>query len=252
MDGDEQQRGAGGVKSEAGKTLFVFDFDHTLIDDNSDTWIMTLCPELNLRSRLKTMRTEFPGWTKLMDHIFSLIHAQGCTKVEIIQHMKKVKLFEQAVKAVSAVHENKGANCIIVSDSNMLFIDMIIEECGVKDKISSVISNPAHFDENERLHVEHYHSHECGNCKRTPNMCKGTAVKEYLREHSGYERVVYVGDGRNDLCPCLKLTGKDVVICREGYALATELEKETSLCHAKVHTLDFVSVLGDFIVSNIL
>lgn len=240
------------MEGKVAETLFVFDFDHTLIDDNSDTWIMDLCPELNLRSQLHSLRTQYSSWTKLMDHVFSLIHEQGRTKDEIINHMKKVRLFEQALKAVSAVHESKDSNCIILSDSNTIFIDTMLEECSVKDKISYVISNPAYFDGNGRLHVQHYHSHDCKNCLRSPNLCKGKALKEYLSEHCGYKRIVYVGDGRNDLCPCLKLTSEDVVICREGYGLQTELQKESSSCCAKIHTLDFVSVLGDFIISKIL
>ena len=243
---------AGRKEGASRKTLFVFDFDHTLIDDNSDTWIMSLCPELNLMERLHTMRTEFTGWTKLMDHVFSLIHQQGRTKEDVVEHMKKVRLFEQSLKSISAVHESDNASSIIISDANVIFIDIIMEESGVKDMVGSVISNPAHFDESGRLRVEHYHSHDCNNCKRTPNLCKGKAVREYLDKNSGYDKVVYVGDGRNDLCPCLTLTGEDVVICRKGYALETELAKHISSCHAQVHVVDFTSELGDFIVSNIL
>lgn len=229
----------------------MFDFDHTLIDDNSDTFIMSLCPELKLLCDLASKRKEFGSWTKFMDHTLSLIHGQGRTNDEVVHHMKKVRLFEQAVRAVRAIKESEGTDSIIVSDSNTVFIDVILEACDEKGSFSSVITNPAYFDESGRLRVQEYHSHDCEACKRTPNLCKGRVLEEYRKQHKIYDKVVYVGDGKNDYCPCLKLTEKDVAVCREGYALA-ELLRHSTTCRAQVHTVDFVNSLGDFIVSNFL
>lgn len=231
------------------KTLFVFDFDHTLIEENSDTFILSLCPEL--LEQLQTSRRAYGSWTNFMNHAFSLIHGQGRTKEEILDHMKKIRFYEQALKSVNAIHESRTADCIIISDSNTIFIDTTLEECGAKGFFSAIFSNPAHFDVNGRLHVQAYHSHSCERCEHAPNLCKGRVLEEYRRLHTDYDRVVYVGDGRNDYCPCLTLTQKDVVICREGYALAKLLKQPTS-CRARVNTIDFVSSLGDFIVSNLL
>lgn len=243
------------TRSRAVKTLFVFDFDHTLIDDNSDTNVMSLCSELTgLTTRnLSSKRLEYGGWTKFMDHVFSLIHEQGHTKEDITKHMKEVRLYDQALDAVHALHKCEAADSIILSDSNTIFIDIILDECGVKDFFDAVITNPAHFDETGRLHVREYHAHNCDSCERTPNLCKGQAMKEYINnnEHKCYERVVYVGDGKNDYCPCLKLAEKDVVICREGYPLAERL-KHSSSCLAQVYTIDFISGLGDLIKSKLL
>ena len=262
------------------KSLFVFDFDYTLIDENSDTFVMSLCPELELKRGLASKRTEFSSWTKLMDHTLSLLHKQGCVREHIEQHMKQVKLYEQAIKALGAVHSCHDADCIIVSDSNTVFIDLILEGCGIKDLFKTIVTNPARFDEAERLHVEEYHSHGCETCKSTPNLCKGRVVEEYRQQQQrqqeqqqqqqepqqqqqgqqqqqqqqqqqwkDYDRVVYVGDGRNDYCPCSRLTEKDVVVCREGYGLAKLLEQPTSSCRATVHTIDFVASLGDLITA---
>ncbi len=57
--------------SDAGQCLFVFDFDHSLIDDNTDTWIMGVRPELRLRERLGALRRQFTCWTDLMDHMLT-------------------------------------------------------------------------------------------------------------------------------------------------------------------------------------
>ena len=145
-----------------------------------------------------------------------------------------------------------------MSDSNTFFIDTILEASGAKGFFNSVTSNAAWFEEDGRLRVQEYHSHTCSSCTRTPNMCKGRALSEYRDRNGGgdrsggsYGRVVYVGDGRNDLCPCLKLSERDVVVCREGYPLA-ELLEQSSSCRAKVYSLDFVTSLGDFVSSTLL
>ena len=233
------------------RTLFVFDFDHTLVDDNSDTWIFSLCPKLNLHEKMSSKRREFDSWTKFMDHVFSLLHQQGCTEDEITQHMKKLRLHEQGLKTLHAVHKSATADAIIISDANTFFIDTILKECGVRHMVDLIISNPARFNEKGRLHVEEYHNHHCKNCKRTPNLCKGQALTMYLESHGGYKMTVYVGDGKNDFCPTQSMNPEDVVICREGYGLASLL-KQASCGTGNVYFLDFITSLGDFISEKLL
>ena len=234
------------------RTLFVFDFDESLIDVDSCVHSTRLCPQLETEFQdLEARLQEFGGWTKLMDHCFGLVHQQGWSKHEILRHMKKVKLYCQALKAAGAVHQSDTADSIILSDSFTLLIEAILESSAATHLFSCVLTNPAWFDESEHLHVREYHTHRCTHCKATPNLCKGRALSEYRRQHQCYERVVYVGDGRNDLCPCLQLSEEDVVICREGYPLARLLRESPTSCAAQVHTLDFTSSLGDFI-SNLL
>jgi len=67
-----------------------------------------------------------------------------------------------------------------------------------------------------------------------------------------YDRVVYVGDGRNDLCPVLGLTERDVAVVRKGYPLAKALASTSANVLAALHEVDFVEDLGDFIVQNCL
>ena len=40
-----------------------------------------------------------------------------------------------------------------------------------------------------------------------------------LRKEKPYKRIVYLGDGANDLCPTLKLGHQDIVLARKGYEL---------------------------------
>jgi hypothetical protein len=50
-----------------------------------------------------------------------------------------------------------------------------------------------------------------------------TAQLRKIQAQQGYRRVVFAGDGANDVCPALALGAGDVVLAREGYALAKYL-----------------------------
>lgn len=235
------------------RALFVFDFDHTLVDDNTDTWVMKLRPDLGLEKRLRDLRRQFSCWTDLMDHIFAELHEAGCGREEVLEHMGRLTVYDQALLAFRAVGECVWADTIIVSDSNSVFIDCILQQCGVEGIPKEILTNPAYFDSSERLHVRWFHTHCCPTCTTSPNMCKGTILSDFLsQQHEPYGCVVYVGDGRGDYCPCLKMTDRDTIVCRTGYSLATMIAKAPTAVTASVNTVNFTQSLGDFLVGYCL
>lgn len=235
------------------RTLFVFDFDHTLIDDNVDTLIMSVHPNLKVRENLHSLRKEYPCWTDLMHHTAKLIYEQGVSSEELLAHIQQAKLFKQALKAVTAVGHADHADAIILSDANTLFIEHILTKCGVIQFFQSIISNPAHFDANGRLHIRHYHSHSCQHCFGSPNLCKGQVLTDYLKSRPEYSKVVYVGDGKGDFCPACRLSANDILVCRKDYFLAKKInESADHLCKASTLVVDFVECLGDTLISHCL
>jgi hypothetical protein len=73
------------------------------------------------------------------------------------------------------------------------------------------------------------HSHNCPLCPS--NLCKGREMAQLLQQQrkaaagsaaacSTRGRVVYAGDGANDICPALALGPDDVVLAKAGHALA--------------------------------
>ena len=73
-----------------------------------------------------------------------------------------------------------------------------------------------------RLVIEPRHDWEaCGahGCRLCPaNLCKGRELAVVRAAHPG-RRIVYCGDGANDLCPALALGPQDVLLARAGHAL---------------------------------
>lgn len=94
-----------------------------------------------------------------------------------------------------------------------------------------VFTNPAKINELGYMEVQCYHSHDCKQCPL--NLCKKKVLELYLTERFNggveYDRIFYVGDGGNDLCPTSSLRGHDVAMPRKGYTLEkllNKLEKE--------------------------
>ena len=221
-------------------TLVVFDFDHSFIGNNTDTWIMKLRPNLPLKRRRET-----DCWTDYMGYVFEQVQEAGCTKEEVLEFIARLVPFPGLAEALEAI-ATSGSKAIIISDSNTVFIEAILHKQGLRHYFSDIITNPAHFDESGQLRIQHCHTHSCPRCTRSPNMCKGTLLREYLSAHVTNSCVIYVGDGQGDVCPSLTLESRDTVLARKGYPLSEALSASTEL-KATLHVIDFESTLGSFL-----
>ena len=131
-------------------------------------------------------------------------------------------LLEKSVKEMSAT-------IIIISDSNTEFINHILKVKKLDHLVDRVFTNPAMWNEEELLIIEPYHHQE--SCKLSSrNLCKGQIMEDYLKDcGKAFSYICYVGDGRNDFCPSLRLSSDDVVCVREGFSLQKyihQMEKE--------------------------
>lgn len=185
----------------------------------------------------------------------------------------RLRIYSEALRALSAVQSAHHADAIIISDANSVFIECILEECGVADVFRAVFTNPASFNSEGLMTVTWHHTHSCQLCAATPHMCKGTLhvtgytsnnvcgvficvgtiLKGYLEgSDQKYSRVVYVGDGKNDLCPLLQLGKGDVGVVRKGYGLEKALARGSCDVKPTLHVVDFIHELGDVIESKCL
>jgi hypothetical protein len=69
--------------------LYAFDFDHTLLDDNSDTAIADLL-QAPIPDEINNI---FNGknWTEFMDRVMKYIAAQGVTSEQIYRRIQQLK-----------------------------------------------------------------------------------------------------------------------------------------------------------------
>ena len=112
-----------------------------------------------------------------------------------------------------------------------MFIGAGLAAAGVSECVGGVVTNGAAFEPlpgaasaeaaRYRLVVSPRHPpsappHACPLCPE--NLCKGRELAALRRRPRG-RRVVYAGDGENDVCPALGLTAGDALLVRSGRGL---------------------------------
>ena len=203
--------------SKATKVLVVWDFDWSLINENSDTWVIE---QLDFSGRVwaegeaKFRRKEL-DWTSLMDWALGELHANGHSAAAISEALAKLPVLGGALAAVKLCL-SVGAEQRILSDANTVYINTILEARNLTDAFAVVETNPASYDDSGRLHVRPHQPadvapHGCPMCPS--NLCKGAVLDGWLAALKP-ERCVYIGDGGGDFCPATRLRATDFVLAR--------------------------------------
>ncbi|GFY98436.1 pyridoxal phosphate phosphatase-related protein [Actinidia rufa] len=275
----------------AGTTVVVFDFDHTIIEDNSDTWIVE---EMGLTHLFDQLRRTLP-WTALMDRMMEELHSQEKTVDEIAECLRRVPVSPRTVSAIKKAKALPGCELRIISDANQFFIETILKHYGLFDCFLEIVTNPSIIEEGCRLKILSYHDsvsspHGCNLCP--PNLCKckevsgavedvgvgavdtfpikGRMETEILTVYGEQEalfvvekncrrlqlpssgglvieqiqasivekwkgRIIYLGDGRGDFCPSLKLGEGNYVMPRKDFPLWKKICDNRKLIKAEVH-----------------
>lgn len=200
--------------------LLVFDFDHTITDLNTDVEVQKLAPggEIPASSELRQLYSD-KGWTEFMGAVFELLHQNGTKKPEILELMANLKFTPNMQRLLEEAVDSLEATIIIISDSNSEFIHHILKEYKLSERVDKVFTNPARWTEEGKLEIGPYHHQET--CKlSTENLCKGQILEDYISESKKeFNFVCYVGDGRNDFCPSLRLSENDLTCVRKGFSL---------------------------------
>lgn len=213
--------------------VVVFDFDKTIIDCDSDNWVVD---ELGFTDLFNQLLNTMP-WNSMMDTLMKEMHEKGVKINEIVEVLKTTPIHPRIVPAIKAAHA-AGCDLRIVSDANMFFIETILDHLGLRDYFSEINTNPGYVDEQGRLRILPHHDftkspHGCTNpCP--PNMCKGLVIKRLLSEH-GNKKFIYLGDGVGDYCPSLRLRESDYLMPRKDFPVWELISKNPNLISAKTY-----------------
>ncbi|XP_073503085.1 pyridoxal phosphate phosphatase PHOSPHO2 [Phyllobates terribilis] len=219
------------------KILLVFDFDHTIVNDNSDTWIVQCAPDKKLPHVLQNSY-EKGKWTEYMGRIFTYLGEQGIREDDMKRIMIAIPYTPGMTELLHFIGQNKDRfDCVIISDSNTIFIDWILTHANVNNVFDQVFTNPATFDRFGNLTVQNFHIHHCATCPT--NLCKKKVLEEFVAKQMShgvdYSKIVYIGDGSNDLCPVTFLKKGDIAMPREGYTLQKKIAKEIELIDSSIN-----------------
>lgn len=206
--------------------LVAIDFDHTICDDNTDVVVQKLLTDETISNDVQNL-WKSSGWLAYMGKIFELLHENSVNAGQIEDAIVSIPAVVGMKELLISLHAN-GHEIIIISDSNSVFIDYWLRSRQLERVVSQVFTNPARFDNDGRLRVEAYHTqHACQ--MSAVNLCKGQILMDYIQDKhkrgENYQRIVYIGDGRNDLCPILRLSEADLACPRKDYPLVDRLNK---------------------------
>ncbi|XP_006889105.1 PREDICTED: pyridoxal phosphate phosphatase PHOSPHO2-like [Elephantulus edwardii] len=105
------------------KILLVFYFDNTVIDDNTDTSIVKCAPEKKLPVQLENSYQK-GFWTEFMGRVFKYLGEKGIREEEMKRAVTSIPFTPGMVELLSFIRKHKDKfDCIIISDSNSIFID---------------------------------------------------------------------------------------------------------------------------------
>lgn len=211
--------------------MIAFDFDHTVVDDNTDIVVRDLIGKDKISAEV-TKLYKSSGWIPYMQEIFHILHANNITKADIKVAIENIPEVAGLKSLVKRLHETGTTDIIIISDSNSTFIKYWCDHNGITDYIKRVFTNHAEFNDDGILKIQPYH-HQLTCRLSSENLCKGDVLEEFVKNEKQannviYERVLYVGDGSNDICPVLRLGGQDVGFARKGYRMQKDIDKVLS------------------------
>lgn len=229
-----QERHRNGIKIGDGdemtkyRNLVAFDFDHTVVDGNTDIVVRDLIAKDKIPEEVKFLYTS-SGWIPYMHAIFRLLHENGIRRTDMLTAIEKIPEVTGMKKLIRRLHGTRDTDVLIVSDSNSKFIDHWCRHNDVVDCVKKVFTNPAEFDANEVLNIQPFH-HQTTCSLSSVNLCKGAILEDYLQQQEEtngvtYKKIFYVGDGHNDFCPVLRLARGDVGCARKGHRLERELQE---------------------------
>lgn len=211
------------------KELVVFDFDETIVDCNSDSWVHQLAKDKKIPEKLEYYLGQ--DYFKHVQSVLAFLHKEGINEKD---YFDCLSLMPQVSGIVEPLITTLGSmkdkyDIVILSDANSFFISSYLKSIGLEDTITAVLTNPGRISDDGQLLITEYHIQDyCTLSSR--NLCKGEALRNFigkmmLDKKTVYTCVNYVGDGENDFCPSSKLSTRDRIFPRQGYTLERLCQK---------------------------
>jgi len=209
--------------TEVKKFLIVLDFDWTIVEGTC--WAVA---KKALQKRLGISKSGKNSKGLSQDNIVCLLRAHGGVEEDISKAVKRIPPTANMLPFIRSLPKLDGES-IIISDAHPFFMKTWLRSRGVLKVFNCIIGHQSDPVPKTASTTENEKDEElwCSFCSK--HMCKGLLLKEFIRvrkqEGLEFRRVVYIGDGKNDYCPVLRLRASDIVFARDGLDLHTRLMK---------------------------
>lgn len=170
------------IASTSPSHVIIFDFDYSLINVNSDTYVPEKLAPI-LEEFIKNEIKKGTQWTALMDMVVKkLYHEHHITPDQINTCLASMPYFPEIGDILRYAGQSTVDGTIrtfIVSDANTVYIENFLYGTQLYPYIYKIITNPAYYDTDGCLHIQPYVAkdqvpHGCGRCP--VNLCKGLVL----------------------------------------------------------------------------
>merc|ERR1719370_1071378 len=103
-----------------------------------------------------------------MGAVFDLLHQNGRRKQEILDLMAGLQFTPNMQRLLEEAVDTLNATIIIISDSNSEFINHILKERGLSNRVDKVFTNPASWSEEGKLEILPYHHQDLHTLHQEP------------------------------------------------------------------------------------
>lgn len=230
------------------RKLVAFDFDHTVVNDNTDVVVRDLLDKSFITPEIQQLHKD-GLWTEYMQRIFRILHSNGYTKAQIQSTIEAMPEVTGLKELIRQLHATDAVDVIIVSDSNGMFIKCWCDYNGITECFKSIFTNPAEFDATGLLQIQPF-QHQAQCTLSSVNLCKGDVLEQFVKRQADahnviYDKIFYVGDGGNDFCPILRLGMMDFGLARQGFQLQKRIRSAIDSGDYKIEAKPKFWVDGD-------
>ena len=203
------------------KLLIIFDLDQTIVDlDTEFSCVEKYAPDL-VKEKNGNLYVK-DHWIEFNNYLYTRMKKNNITWEQISKYYKEMKLSPKFEDLFNYIKNNSSKyDCLIVSGNNDVVINIVLESHNIKKCFKKILCNKSCLDKDNYLKIESLNE-KYENCKDcSPFMCKSLCMEDYWKENNKdeYNKILYVGDGGNDLCLSKKLSEKDYVFPRKNYKL---------------------------------
>ena len=217
------------MKEKAKKTLLIFDFDKTILNDDSFGHIILNTLTKEELQIIFNNRNE--NWVDGYNYSLKQLKTHGMTKENFNEMLNQISLTQGMSDLFNYIKEKKeNYDSIILSSNYEYVIKYILNKNNIIDIFLDIITNPsreANQDEKEQfIYVLKKQEHNCKICN--PCSCKKNEFKEFCNTHdmNNYDKVIFICDGFNDFCLAVDLGENDITLMRKNFALYKKIKSK--------------------------
>ena len=202
------------------KHLVIFDFDQTIIDLDSEFSLVEKYAQNLYKEKNGNFYVE-DHWIEFNNYIYTRILENGYTYKDVKDYYKSLNLSPKMEELLNYLRQNKlKFETIIITGNNDQVVDLVLSSHGIKDCFEHILCNKSILDEKNIFKIwsinEKYE--HCIDDK--PFLCKSLFFEDFIKDKKDYfDKIFFIGDGKNDFCLAKKLGKNDIVFPRVKYSL---------------------------------